>query len=137
MIKKLLNKLFTQKKIECLVDEDNVDCDKLEAPIHEFGPSHFSHGYSPYVGIPAPVLTPVDEWFSSAPAAITEKQQEYQEATERLHEEMRIESGVESDNIHQEMYELATKGGKTTTQLDPIPVGGSENFQGGSENFQG
>ena len=38
----------------------------------------------------------------------------------------------ESPNIHQEMYDLATKSGKTTTQLDPI--GGSENFQGGSEN---
>ena len=38
----------------------------------------------------------------------------------------------ESPNIHQEMYDLATKSGATTVQLDPI--GGSENFQGGSEN---
>ena len=38
----------------------------------------------------------------------------------------------EPDNIHQEMYDLATKSGATTVQLDPI--GGSENFQGGSEN---
>ena len=38
----------------------------------------------------------------------------------------------ESSNIHQEMYEMATKSGATTVQLDPI--GGSENFQGGSEN---
>ena len=38
----------------------------------------------------------------------------------------------ESANIHQEMYEIATKSGATTVQLDPI--GGSENFQGGSEN---
>ena len=38
----------------------------------------------------------------------------------------------ESANIHQEMYEIATKSGATTLQLDPI--GGSENFQGGSEN---
>ena len=30
------------------------------------------------------------------------------------------------------MYEMATKSGATTVQLDPI--GGSENFQGGSEN---
>ena len=129
MIKKLLNRLFTQKKIECSVDEDKVDCQQLDGDQEKA-----------YTGIPAPVLNPVDEWFASpygAPAVITEKQQEYQEATERLHEEMRKDSGVESDNIHQEMYELATKGGKTTTQLDPIPVGGSENFQGGSENFQG
>ena len=116
MIKKLLKKLFSKKKVESSVDNADI----VE---------------SAYTGIPAPILNPVDEWFSEAPAVITEKQQEYQEATERLHEEMRNESGtVESDNIHQEMYDLATKGGKTTTQLDPI--GGSENFQGGSENFQ-
>ena len=44
----------------------------------------------------------------------------------------REESGAEPDNIHQVMYEMATKSGATTVQLDPI--GGSENFQGGSEN---
>ena len=38
----------------------------------------------------------------------------------------------EPENIHQLMYEMATKSGATTLQLDPI--GGSENFQGGSEN---
>ena len=36
----------------------------------------------------------------------------------------------ESDDIHQVMYGMATKGAATTLQLDPI--GGSENFQGGS-----
>ena len=127
MIKKLLKRLFSEKKVECSVDKDNIDCETLDEDQEKA-----------YTGIPAPILNPVDEWFASpygAPTAITEKQQEYQEATERLHEEMRNESGtVESDNIHQEMYDLATKGGKTTTQLDPI--GGSENFQGGSENFQ-
>ena len=35
----------------------------------------------------------------------------------------------ESENIHQEMYEIATKNGKTTVQLNP--VGGSETFQEG------
>ena len=35
----------------------------------------------------------------------------------------------ESENIHQEMYDLATKNGKTTVQLNP--VGGSETFQEG------
>ena len=39
----------------------------------------------------------------------------------------------EPEDIHQVMYEMATKSGATTVQLDPI--GGSENFQGGSENF--
>jgi hypothetical protein len=39
---------------------------------------------------------------------------------------------IEPEDIHQVMYEMATKSGATTVQLDPI--GGSENFQGGSEN---
>ena len=38
-------------------------------------------------------------------------------------------------NIHEVMYDMATKTNKTTTQLDPI--GASENFQGGSENLYG
>ena len=41
----------------------------------------------------------------------------------------------ESPNIHQEMYDLATKDGKTTTQLDP--VGGSETFQEGWQSGSG
>ena len=117
-----LNKNISEKEIECAIDENIVDCTEMEE--------------EPYTGVPAPVLTPVDDWFSGPYGfneVVTEKQQEYKEATERLHEDMRKESGtVESDNIHQEMYNLATKSGKTTTQLDPI--GGSENFQGGSEN---
>ena len=128
MIKKLLKRLFNEKDVECSVDKDEVDCEHLDDDQEKA-----------YTGIPAPILNPVDDWFSGpygAPTAITEKQQEYQEATERLHEELRNESGtIESADIHQEMYDLATKGGKTTTQLDPI--GGSENFQGGSENIQG
>ena len=53
---------------------------------------------------------------------------------ERENEMMMAEDqSKEPDNIHQLMYEMATKSGATTIQLDPI--GGSENFQGGSENF--
>ena len=39
----------------------------------------------------------------------------------------------ESEDIHEVMYQMATKNAPTTLQLDPI--GGSENFQGGSENI--
>ena len=113
---------WSKDDIECAIDDNIVDCEEMDE--------------EPYVGVPAPILNPVDEWFAApygCPSVVTEKQQEYKEATERLHEDMRKESEtVESDNIHQEMYDLATKSGKTTTQLDPI--GGSENFQGGSEN---
>ena len=118
-----LNKQISEKEIECAIDDQTVECTEMDEE-------------PPYTGIPAPVLTPVDDWFSGPYGfneVVTEKQQEYKEATERLHEDMRKESGkVESDNIHQEMYEMATKSGATTLQLNPI--GGSENFQGGSEN---
>ncbi len=90
-----------------------------------------------YVGVPAPILNPIDEWFASPYGCppITEKQQDYmvQEAEIKKQEaENRQYWTKESTNIHQEMYDLATKSGATTVQLDPI--GGSENFQGGSEN---
>ena len=121
-------------KIECAIDESIVDCDKLEAPIHECGPSHFSHGYSPYVGVPAPRVLKEDKWFGPAPvsdANMDYMEREYeafkQDAMNYYNQETK-----EPDNIHEVMYEMATKNAATTLQLDPI--GGSENFQGGSEN---
>ena len=131
MIKQIINKLFSQKSdeehLECAIDEDTVECNHLDDDQEKA-----------YVGIPAPILNPVDEWFASpygCPPAITEKQQDYmiQEAEIKKQEaENRQYWTKESANIHQEMYDLATKSGATTIQLDPI--GGSENFQGGSEN---
>ena len=110
-----------EKDIECAIDEDVVECSEMESP--------------PYTGIPAPILTPVDDWFSSPYGCPTEKQQDYmtQEAEIKKQEaENHQYLTKESANIHQEMYDLAIKSGATTVQLDPI--GGSENFQGGSEN---
>ena len=110
-----------EKDIECAIDEDVVECSEMDSP--------------PYTGVPAPILNPVDEWFASpygcAAPAITEKQKEYQES-EAFKEEAIKYYSKETENIHQVMYDMSTKSGKTTTQLDPI--GGSENFQGGSEN---
>ena len=110
-----------EKDIECAIDENVVECSEMDSP--------------PYTGIPAPILTPVDDWFSAPYGCPTEKQQDYmtQEAEIKKQEaENRQYWTKESANIHQEMYDLATKSGATTVQLDPI--GGSENFQGGSEN---
>ncbi len=132
MINKLINKLFSQKvtedDIECAIDENIVDCKTFD-----------DEQEKAYVGVPAPILNPVDDWFSSpygfAVPAITQKQKDYmaQEAEiKKQEEENRQYWTKESANIHQEMYNLATKSGATTIQLDPI--GGSENFQGGSEN---
>ena len=125
MIKKILSKLFSQKPkdIECAVDEDKVDCEHLDDDQDKA-----------YVGVPAPVLNPLDDWFSSSygcPSVVTEKQKDYMEQeTEMKQQEQN--SSIEPANIHQVMYEMATRSGATTVQLDPI--GGSENFQGGSEN---
>ena len=73
MIKQILSKLFTQKPndIECAIDEDKVDCEHLDDDQDKA-----------YVGVPAPVLNPLDDWFSSSygcPSAVTEKQKDYME----------------------------------------------------------
>ena len=126
MIKQILSKLFTQKPkdLECAIDEDKIDCEHLDDDQDKA-----------YVGVPAPILNPVDEWFAApygCPSAVTEKQKDYMEQETEVKQQEQT-SSVEPENIHQVMYEMATKSGATTVQLDPI--GGSENFQGGSENI--
>ena len=117
-----LNKPIDEEKVECAIDEDIVECSEMDAP--------------PYTGVPAPVLTPHDDWFEDPPK--TEMQMEYEHINDDPHDgwwlrpEWQDQETKEPDNIHQLMYEMATKSGATTLQLDPI--GGSENFQGGSEN---
>jgi hypothetical protein len=119
-----IEKKIDEEDIECAIDEDVVECDGLD----------YEDQY--YTGVPAPVLNPIDEWFASpygAAPAVTEKQKDYMEQEIEMKRREREENfSVEPDNIHQLMYEMATKSGATTIQLDPI--GGSENFQGGSEN---
>ena len=113
-----LNKEIKEKDIECAIDENIVECTEMEE--------------EPYVGIPAPAYLKDDEWFGSAPE-YTEKQKDYMvQETEIKRQEFEKSFSVESEDIHQVMYEMATKSAVTTLQLDPI--GGSENFQGGSEN---
>ena len=91
-----------------------------------------------FTGIPAPKVLKDDPWFGPAPI-LSEKQQEYVEMRKALEEEKQLipqsedQPRKEVDNIHEVMYNIATKGGKTTTQLNPMPElgGGSENFQSG------
>ena len=113
-----LNKKISEQEIECAIDENIVDCTEMEE--------------EPYTGVPAPDMLIVDPWFG--PAVISDLNKDYmeQETLAKQQEQETQSDSVESDNIHQEMYEMATKSGATTLQLDPI--GGSENFQGGSEN---
>ena len=119
-----LNKKISEKEIECAIDDQTVECNEMDE--------------DPYVGVPAPILNPVDDWFASSYGcpgpAITEKQKDYMEQEIEIKRQEREENfSVEPENIHQVMYEMATRSGATTIQLDPI--GGSENFQGGSENI--
>ena len=113
-----LNKPIDEEKVECAIDEDIVECSEMDAP--------------PYTGVPAPVYLQNDEWFGTA--VVSEKQKDYMvQETEIKRQEFEKSFSVEPEDIHQVMYEMATKSGATTVQLDPI--GGSENIQGGSENF--
>ena len=116
-----LNKQISEEEIECAIDEQTVDCAVMEEE-------------PAYTGVPAPVYLENDEWFGTA--VVSEKSQDYmvQETEIKQQEsENRQYWTKELEDIHQVMYEMATKSGATTVQLDPI--GGSENFQGGSENF--
>ena len=114
-----LNKPIDEEKVECAIDETIVECAEMDAPA--------------YTGVPAPVYLKDDEWFGPA-SEYTEKQKDYMvQETEIKRQEFEKSFSVEPEDIHQVMYEMATKSGATTVQLDPI--GGSENFQGGSENF--
>ena len=114
-----LNKQISEEEIECAIDEQTVDCAVMEEE-------------PAYTGIPAPVYLKDDEWFGPAPE-YTEKQKDYMvQETEIKRQEFEKSFSVESEDIHQVMYEMATNNAATTLQLDPI--GGSENFQGGSEN---
>ena len=121
-------------KIECAIDESIVDCDKLEAPIQECGPGHFTQGYGSFVGVPAPRVLKEDEWFGPAP--VSDANMDYMEREYQAFKQDAMnyygQETKEPENIHEVMYEMATKNVATTLQLDPI--GGSENFQGGSEN---
>ena len=106
-IKETLSQVFSSKDstklpfwdesdIECAIDEDVVDCKEMEE--------------EPYVGVPAPVVLTEDSWFGPAPER-TEKQKDYMavEMSGKLKNKKREESGAEPDNIHQVMYEMATK----------------------------
>jgi hypothetical protein len=79
-----------------------------------------------YVGVPAPAVLQDDPWFG--PAVKSEKQMAYEAMIEEAQhevEEYRQYWTNEPEDIHQMMYELATKNHNTTLQLNPI--GGSEN----------
>ena len=107
---------ITEDKIECAIDDEIIDCKEMdEEPV--------------YTGVPAPVYLKEDDWFGPAPE-YTEKQKDYMKMeTEIKRQEFEKSFSVEPNDIHQKMYEIATKNHNTT--LDLNPPGGSENFHEG------
>ena len=106
---------FNEKDLECSIDEDVVDCIELdEDPV--------------YVGVLAPAIAPTDEWFNLP--VLTEKGIDYMEQETAIKiQEAQDDFSVEPDDIHERMYEIATKNHDTILNIDP--PGGSENFQEG------
>ena len=112
----LLQKKANTFEVECAIDEDVVDCKEMDT--------------APYTGVPAPVVLSDDPWFGAA--VKSEKQLTHEEMLEiaKEREEENCEPQTkEPENIHEVMYEIATKNAPTTVQIDP--VGGSETFQEG------
>tara|TARA_R100001463_G_scaffold100599_1_gene155089 strand:- start:494 stop:889 length:396 start_codon:yes stop_codon:yes gene_type:complete len=107
--------IFKEENIECTIDEQLVDCKEIDK--------------DPYVGVPAPIVTPIDDWFSEP--VININQQDYMERETEI-KKQETAFIAEPENIHEILYEIATQNSSTTLQIDPI--GGSEIFQGGSEN---
>tara|TARA_B100000902_G_scaffold365356_1_gene386256 strand:+ start:1806 stop:2114 length:309 start_codon:yes stop_codon:yes gene_type:complete len=87
----------------------------------------------------APAYLKDDPWFG--PAILSDKQKEMRtqlEAENILIPQSEDKTPVkEVENIHEVLYNIAMKGGKTTTQLNPLPElgGGSENFQSGPQGW--
>ena len=109
--------LYKETELECSIDEEVVDCEGEE----------FTQ--EPYTGIPAPAVLPDDPWFGPTPN-LTDKQKDYMiRESEIKQQEMENQSSKEVEDIHQVMYDMATKSAPTTLQIDPPSIGGSENFQ--------
>ena len=109
-------------KVECAVDEETVDCTELNVFDEK----------EPYTGIPAPPYLAEDPWFPNV--VLSDKQVDIKAAHDAAVADNQIlaegdDGVVESSDIHQKMYEIATKGSATTLQLDP--PGGSENLHEG------
>jgi len=112
--------VIDEKNIECAIDENVVDCE---------GEAFKQDALNYYTGVPAPVYLENDEWFGPAPIR-SRKQIDYMKQEMEMKRQEREENfSVEPNDIHQKMYEIATKNHNTTLDLDP--PGGSENFHTG------
>ena len=111
----ILQKKAGTYKVECAIDEEVVDCKEMSS--------------TPYTGVPAPVTLSNDSWFGDVTYK-SQKQLDYMEQETKMKRQERENNfSVEPDDIHQKMYEIATKNQNTTLHLNS--PGGSENFHEG------
>ena len=110
--------LKTEKNgvIECAIDDTVVDCNSSDF-VGAIDDTVVDCNSSDFVGAPAPIIAPEDKWFN--PPVLTEKGKDYMIQEMEIKQQM-LEHRQESENIHQVMYDMATKSGKTTLQLDPL-----------------
>ena len=132
MFQSVVKAVTPKKKLECAIDEEVVPCDILSL---EYLDKHPKGGTgdkslfrSQYVGVPAPKVLEDDPWFGSAPKSQkTIHHEETVAAESQIEEDQRGEETQEPENIHQVMYEMATKNWNTVKETQ----GGSENFHEG------
>ena len=117
MIKKVIKKGIKKLKKVFIPRSEFLEEEKFEEP--KLQPA--------YIGVPAPDVLPYDPWFGEPP-----KSERSLYFIQKKEEELASQpKQKEVDNIHQVMYDKAVKGKGTTLSLDPLPQGGSENFQEG------
>lgn len=81
--------------------------------------------------IPAPKYLKDDPWFG--PAVLSVHQMSIKEAYEHAVYDNQLlpeDDTIEPKDIHEVIYNIATNSGKTTTQLNPIGVGGWQSGTG-------
>ena len=66
-----------------------------------------------YTGVPAPTIPPTDSWFNKP--TLSKKALDKQREIDH-NKEVEAERSVESPDIHQEMYEMATKNWTTVKE---------------------
>ena len=139
---RFLNKVA--QKVSTFKDKFNnvitwPEVEKLEAPAKSVTPSHFSHGVSPvkskttkpYIGVPAPDITPYDPWFtnpikSDKQIVLEEKKKQAKKQQEEV--EAAMTQSREPKNIHEVLYKKAAAHMKNSWQEN---IGGSENYHKG------
>jgi len=124
MIQSAVKAVTSEKELECAVDETTVPCETLGEVY-----------YSPeaqgtwWTGVPAPAVLEDDPWFGPAPISDVNRDYMEQETLIKQQEYQETHS-VESEDIHQKMYEIATSNWNTVDETKQS-MGGSENFQKG------